>query len=136
MSKPNIVMILTDDHAAHSISAYGSRVNQTPNIDRIAHAGRRLDRCFVTNSICTPSRAAILTGTYSHVNGVYGLQTPIMASQPTFVSALHESGYRTAIFGKWHMGGRAWPQSRALRSVGGAAGSGNVLRSYIHHARG
>ncbi|RMB62211.1 sulfatase family protein [Tessaracoccus antarcticus] len=104
MTRPNIVMILTDDHAAHAISAYGSKVNTTPNIDRIAAAGRRLEQCYCTNSICTPSRATILTGTYSHVNGVYGLETPIDSSQPTFVSALHDAGYATAVFGKWHMG--------------------------------
>lgn len=102
--RPNIVFVLTDDHGAHAISAYGSVINQTPRIDEIAATGRRFDNCFVTNSLCTPSRAAILTGTYSHVNGVYSLFTPIDASQPTFVSALRESGYRTAMIGKWHMG--------------------------------
>jgi len=102
--RPNIIMILTDDHAAHAISAYGSRVNQTPRIDEIAQRGRRLQNCFVTNSICTPSRASILTGTHSHVNGVYGLQTPMQANQPTFVSQLKSAGYATAIFGKWHLG--------------------------------
>jgi arylsulfatase A-like enzyme len=102
--RPNIVMILTDDHAAHSIGAYGSVVNETPRIDELADAGVRLDRCYVTNSLCSPSRASILTGTYSHVNGVTTLFTPIDASQPTFVSQLKEAGYRTAIVGKWHMG--------------------------------
>ncbi len=102
--RPNIVMILTDDHAAHSISAYGSVVNQTPRIDEIARHGWRFDSCFVTNSLCSPSRASILTGTYSHVNGVATLWTPIDASQPTFVSQLRASGYRTAMVGKWHMG--------------------------------
>lgn len=102
--RPNIVMVLTDDHAAHSISAYGSVVNETPRIDEIALAGARLDNCFVTNSLCSPSRASILTGTYSHINGVTTLETPIDSSQPTFVSQLRDAGYRTAIVGKWHMG--------------------------------
>ncbi|MBM2618188.1 sulfatase [Actinoplanes sp. LDG1-06] len=102
--RPNIVMILTDDHAAHAISAYGSRVNTTPRIDEIAQLGRRFDNCFATNSLCSPSRASILTGTYSHVNGVTTLVTPIDAAQPSFVSALRSSGYRTAMVGKWHMG--------------------------------
>ena len=102
--RPNIVMILTDDHAAHSIGAYGSVVNETPRIDEIASAGWRLDNCFVTNSLCAPSRASILTGTYSHINGVTTLSTHIDASQPTFVSQLRAAGYRTAIVGKWHMG--------------------------------
>jgi arylsulfatase A-like enzyme len=67
---PNIVFIMSDDHAAHAIGAYGSRVNQTPNLDRLAREGMLLTSVFATNSICTPSRAAILTGQYSHVNGV------------------------------------------------------------------
>lgn len=97
-------MILSDDHAAHAISAYGSVVNHTPRIDEIAERGVRFDHCFATNSLCTPSRATILTGTYSHVNGVKTLVTPIDASQPTFISQLHAAGYRTAMVGKWHMG--------------------------------
>src|SRR5579883_176299 len=75
--QPNILYIMADDHAAHAISAYGSRINQTPNIDRIAAGGVRFTNCFCTNSICTPSRAAILTGQYSHVNGVYTLNDKI-----------------------------------------------------------
>src|SRR5438477_9470716 len=69
-SRPNIVFIMSDDHAAHAIGAYGSRVNQTPNIDRLGREGMILTSVFATNSICTPSRAAILTGQYSHLNGV------------------------------------------------------------------
>jgi arylsulfatase A-like enzyme len=102
--RPNIVLILTDDHAAHSVGCYGSVVNHTPRIDEIAEHGWRFDNCFVTNSLCSPSRASILTGTYSNVNGVYTLMTPIDASQPTFISQLRAAGYKTAIVGKWHMG--------------------------------
>ncbi|MDN4599493.1 sulfatase family protein [Leifsonia virtsii] len=102
--RPNIVMILTDDHASHSIGAYGSAVNTTPRIDEIAARGVLFENCFATNALCSPSRASILTGTYSHVNGVTTLVTPIDASQPTFVSQLKAAGYRTAMIGKWHMG--------------------------------
>src|SRR5216110_1095672 len=70
--RPNILYIMADDHAAHAISAYGSRINKTANIDRIAKDGMRFVNCFVVNSICTPSRAAILTGKYSHLNGMIG----------------------------------------------------------------
>ena len=102
--RPNIVFLLSDDHAAHAIGTYGSVVNRTPHIDAVASAGVRLDNLFATNSLCAPSRASILTGTYSHVNGVTTLDTFIDASQPTFVTALREAGYRTAFVGKWHMG--------------------------------
>lgn len=102
--RPNIVFVMSDDHAAHAIGAYGSVVNETPHIDRIAAGGMRLDSCFCTNSICAPSRASILTGTYTHVNGVRTLGEKIDASQPTFVSLLRAAGYQTAIFGKWHLG--------------------------------
>ena len=101
--QPNILYIMADDHAAHAISAYGSRINQTPNIDRIGQGGVRLSNCFCTNSICTPSRATILTGKYSHLNGV-----PVFnrfdGSQPTVAKYLQAAGYYTGMFGKWHLG--------------------------------
>lgn len=102
--RPNIVFVLTDDHAAGAISCYGSQVAQTPGIDRVAQAGARFDTALVENALCTPSRAAILTGAYGHTNGVTTLATPLEHGHATFVTALQQAGYRTAIFGKWHLG--------------------------------
>ncbi len=102
--RPNIVFILSDDHAAHAIGCYGSAVNRTPRIDEIARYGVRFENCFATNALCAPSRASILTGTYSHVNEVTTLSTPFDAGQPTFINQLRAAGYRTAIVGKWHLG--------------------------------
>ncbi len=104
MARPNIIFIMSDDHAAHAMSCYGSRINRTPHLDRIAEGGIRLDNCFCTNSICTPSRAAILTGTHNHVNGVTTLATPLDNTIVTFPELLHRAGYQTAVFGKWHVG--------------------------------
>ena len=101
---PNFLFIMSDDHAAHAMSCYGSRINRTPNLDRIADGGMRFDNCFCTNSICTPSRAAILTGTWNHVNGVTTLATHMDNRLPTFVKTLQAAGWQTGIFGKWHLG--------------------------------
>ena len=102
--QPNLLFIMSDDHAAHAISAYGSVMNTTPNLDRIASDGVRLDNAFCTNSICAPSRAAILTGTYNHINGVTTLDTPLDNSLWTFPAELGRHGWQTALIGKWHLG--------------------------------
>jgi arylsulfatase A-like enzyme len=87
-----------------TISAYGSVINKTPNIDRIAGGGMRMINCFCTNSICTPSRGAILTGQYSHRNGVYTLNDQIDPKRNNVAKELQRASYQTAMIGKWHLG--------------------------------
>ncbi len=101
--RPNILFIMSDDHGYQAMSCYGSRVNKTPNLDRIAKEGMRFDRCFVTNSICGPSRAVILTGKYSHLNGFVRNGNTFDGGQQTVAKILRQSGYQTAVIGKWHL---------------------------------
>jgi arylsulfatase A-like enzyme len=102
--QPNIVIIISDDHAFQAIGAYGNKMMQTPNIDRIAREGVLFNKGYVTNSICGPSRAVILTGKYSHKNGFKDNENSRFdGSQDSFVKQLNKSGYETAWIGKWHL---------------------------------
>lgn len=103
VSKPNIVVILTDDHAVSTIGAYGSKYGATPNLDRLAKEGALFNRAFVVNSICGPSRAVLLTGKYSHTNGMRDNRDRFDASQDVFPARLKQSGFQTAWIGKWHL---------------------------------
>ncbi|MBQ4914639.1 sulfatase [Maribacter sp. MMG018] len=109
--RPNIIFIMSDDHASQAISAYGHPIGQlapTPNIDRLATNGALFRHNFVTNSICGPSRAVILTGKHSHINGFRQNGDHFDGNQPTLPKLLRKAGYQTAIVGKWHLHG--YPQ--------------------------
>ena len=104
--RPNVLYIMSDDHAAHAISAYGSRLAQiapTPNIDRLANEGVLFTNAFCTNSICSPSRACVLTGQYDHVNGAFDLAGEVVPGKQMLAIEMKKVGYQTAMIGKWHL---------------------------------
>lgn len=102
-NRPNILFIMTDDHTTQAISAYGSTITQTPNIDRIAQEGMRFDNFYVTNALSGPSRACLLTGKFNHVNGFTDNSQTFNGDQETFPKLLQQNGYQTAVIGKWHL---------------------------------
>jgi arylsulfatase A-like enzyme len=119
--RPNIIFIMADDHANRTIGAYEGSIHQTPNIDRLAEEGAIFTRSYCSNSICGPSRASILTGMHGHRNGVTGNGAPWDNSQFVFPRALRESGYTTALIGKWHLNslpGDEFGYSKVLTGAG------------------
>lgn len=116
--RPNILFILSDDHTSQAWGIYGGILADyvhNPNIRRLASEGVVLDNCFCTNSISSPSRASILTGAYSHKNGVYTLADSLDTSLPTLATILNQSGYQTALVGKWHL--KSQPQGFDFYSI-------------------
>lgn len=101
--RPNIIFIMTDDHATQAMSCYGGNLIETPNMDRIADEGMRFDNCYATNALSGPSRACILTGKFSHKNGFTDNASTFDGSQLTFPKVMRENGYATGVVGKWHL---------------------------------
>ena len=101
--RPNIIVMMTDDHTTQAMSCYGSLLVETPNLDRLAREGMLFENCYVSNAISGPSRACILTGKYSHVNGFTDNSRTFDGDQQTFPKLLHDAGYQTAMIGKWHL---------------------------------
>ena len=104
--RPNILYIMSDDHAAHAIGAYGSRLaalDPTPTLDRLAKEGMLFENAFCTNSICAPSRACVITGQYPHTNGAYDLGGKIESERQYLAIEMKKAGYQTAMVGKWHL---------------------------------
>ena len=104
--QPNILYIMSDDHAAHAISAYQGRLAEiapTPHLDRLANEGALFTNAFCTNSICSPSRACVITGQYNHTNGVFDLGGRIQPDRQMLPLQMQDAGYETAMIGKWHL---------------------------------
>ena len=134
--RPNVVFLFSDDHAAHAISAYqqslkyGIKLPPTPNLDRLARDGMLFVNSFVTNSICGPARATVLTGQYGHLNGVMTNTEPLHPTTITFPKLMRESGYQTALFGKWHL--RTRPEGFDRYEI--LAGQGPYYNPLLHSA--
>lgn len=133
--RPNILFIMCDDHGTQAIGAYGGRLaplNPTPTLDALAANGMRFDNVFCTNSICTPSRASILTGQYSHVNGVRDLYDVLPRDRHDLPREMKQAGYTTAVIGKWHL--KTSPNYFDHFTV--IAGQGRYMNPIMHVSEG
>ena len=134
--RPNILFIFSDDHAQRTIGAYEGSINKTPNLDRIAREGALFDRSFNVNSICCPSRAAIMTGKHSHANGVTGNGSPWNGQQWVYPRALAEAGYQTGLIGKWHLKGNPTDEFQHWEILAGKGGQGSYYNPSFLSANG
>ncbi len=134
-TRPNLLFIMSDDHCARAMGVYGSRLaglNPTPNLDALARNGMVFDEVFCTNSICTPSRASILTGQYSHRNGVYDLYDTLPGERHTLPREMSKAGYTCAVVGKWHL--KESPAGFDYYAV--IAGQGRYMNPTLHVSEG
>ena len=125
--RPNILFLFSDDHALRTIGAYPGSINQTPNLDRIAEEGALFTHSFNVNSICCPSRAAILTGKHSLANGVIGNSSKWNGSQWVYPRELGETGYQTGLIGKWHLKGNPTDEFQTWEILSGKGGQGSYF---------
>ena len=128
-SKPNILFILSDDHALRTISAYDGAINKTPNIDRLAHEGAVFDNWFVGNSICCPCRASLMTGKHSTANGVTGNSSAWNGNQWVYSREIGKAGYQTALIGKWHLKGNPTDEFQHWEILTGDGGQGSYYNT-------
>jgi len=136
VNKPNIIFIVSDDHANRTISAYGSGINHTPNIDRIANEGAIFVNSYNANSICGPSRASILTGKHSHKNGVTGNGASWNGNQTLFPRVLKQNGYKTALIGKWHLNSNPGDEFDYWKVLMGAGRQGFYYNPFFITSKG
>lgn len=134
--RPNILFILSDDHAVRTIGAYGDPIARTPSLDRLAKEGALFRNAFVTNSICCPARASILTGKFSHLNGVVGNGSKWNTGQWTYSKVLGEAGYQTGLIGKWHLIGDPEKEYQYWNILNDATGQGYYYNTSFRSASG